>query len=59
MTDATASQSRFAALANPTRFIALAGVILPWLAGLTALCFAVGIYLSFTTIDFIKDSRIT
>ena len=38
-----------AALANPTRFIALAGAILPWLATLTALCLAAGIYMSFAT----------
>ena len=49
MTDVAATQSRFAALANPTRFIALAGAILPWLATLTALCLAAGIYMSFTT----------
>jgi heme exporter protein C len=36
-------------LANPTRFIGLATRLLPWLAGLTALLFAIGVYLSFTT----------
>jgi heme exporter protein C len=33
-------------LANPTRFLALAERILPWLAGLTALAFAAGLYLA-------------
>jgi heme exporter protein C len=36
-------------LANPTRFLALAGRILPWLAGATAVLFMIGLYLSFTT----------
>ncbi|GEO85881.1 MULTISPECIES: heme ABC transporter permease [Alphaproteobacteria] len=41
--------SKFSELANPTRFLALTARILPWLAGLTALLFAVGLYMSFTT----------
>jgi heme exporter protein C len=49
MTETTVTPSKFASLANPTRFIALTGRILPWLAGLTVLCLAAGIYLSFTT----------
>ena len=49
MTDTAATQSRFASLANPTRFIAIASATLPWLAGATAILFAVGVYLSFTT----------
>jgi heme exporter protein C len=49
MIETTATPSKFASLANPTRFIALTGRILPWLAGLTVLCLASGIYLSFTT----------
>lgn len=40
---------KFSDLANPTRFLALAGRVLPWIAGLTVLLFAVGLYLSFTT----------
>jgi heme exporter protein C len=34
-------------LANPTRFMALSGRVLPWLAGASALVFAIGLYLSF------------
>ncbi|WP_115671382.1 heme ABC transporter permease [Ciceribacter selenitireducens] len=41
--------SKFSELANPTRFLALSGRILPWLAGLTSLLFVVGLYMSFTT----------
>src|SRR5262245_24119307 len=33
-------------LANPTRFLDLAGRLIPWLAALTAILFAVGLYLS-------------
>ena len=34
-------------LANPTRFLALSGRILPWLAGACVLVFAIGLYLTF------------
>ena len=37
-----------AKLANPSFFMTLSGRLLPWLAGLTAVLFAVGLYLSFT-----------
>ncbi|MFD1746366.1 heme ABC transporter permease [Rhizobium helianthi] len=36
-------------LANPTRFLTLAARLLPWLAGVTAVLFVVGLYLAFTT----------
>jgi heme exporter protein C len=35
------------ALANPSRFLALAGRLLPWLAAATALAFAAGLYAAF------------
>ncbi len=35
-------------LANPTRFLRIADALIPWLAGLTLLCLAVGLYLGFT-----------
>jgi len=41
--------TKFSDLANPTRFLALAARILPWLSALTALLFAVGLYLAFST----------
>jgi heme exporter protein C len=40
--------SRLTGLANPTRFLALAGVLLPWLAALSAILLSAGLYLSFT-----------
>lgn len=40
---------KFSDLANPTRFLALADRVLPWLTVLTVVCFAVGLWLSFTT----------
>ena len=36
-------------LANPTRFMALSGQLLPWITGLAALCFVVGFYGAFFT----------
>jgi heme exporter protein C len=41
--------SKYSELANPTRVLALSGRILPWLSTITALLFAVGLYMSFTT----------
>ncbi len=41
--------TKFSDLANPTRFLALAARILPWLSALTTLLFAVGLYLAFST----------
>src|SRR5690606_5646495 len=40
--------TKFSDLANPTRFLALAGRIIPWLGCLTVSLFAVGLYLGFT-----------
>jgi heme exporter protein C len=40
--------SRLTGLANPTRFLALAGVLLPWLAAISAFLLAIGLYMSFT-----------
>jgi heme exporter protein C len=49
MTDLNATlSSRLTGLANPTRFLALAGALLPWLAGVSALLLAIGLYMSFT-----------
>lgn len=49
MNDSSLAITRFSDLANPAKFIALAGRILPWMAAITAVLFAVGLYLSFTT----------
>lgn len=49
MTDANVTlSSRLTGLANPTRFLALAGALLPWLAAFSAILLAVGLYLSFS-----------
>jgi heme exporter protein C len=36
-------------LANPTRFMALSGLLLPWIAGLGVVCFVVGFYGAWVT----------
>jgi heme exporter protein C len=46
---ATTMLQRLSALANPTRFSALAGRILPWAWGLAAVLFVVGLVLGFTS----------
>jgi heme exporter protein C len=48
MTDSLAIR-KLGDLANPTRFMALVARVLPWMAATTAILFAVGLYLSFTT----------
>ncbi len=47
MSDATLQPSRWTDLANPTRFVALAGRLLPWLYGVAVVVLAIGLYLSF------------
>jgi len=43
----TQIEGTFNRLANPSRYIALAGLVLPWLAGATILLFLAGLYLAF------------
>jgi heme exporter protein C len=45
---ATGTAGRLSDLANPTRFLALADRIVPWLAAASAAVLAVGLYLGFT-----------
>ena len=47
MTTTTAGNT-FTNLATPTRFLNLSGAVLPWMAGVTALLFAVGLFMAFT-----------
>ncbi|MEP9371245.1 heme ABC transporter permease [Mesorhizobium sp. KR1-2] len=47
MSETSARPGRWIDLANPTRFLALADRIVPWLAGLSALLLAVGLYMGF------------
>jgi heme exporter protein C len=49
MSETSLSITKLSDLANPTRFLALASIVIPWMAAFTALCFIVGLYLSFTT----------
>ena len=48
MSQTAISSARWMDLANPTRFLAFAGAVIPWLAGLAALVIAIGLYLGFT-----------
>ncbi|TDH37714.1 heme ABC transporter permease [Pseudohoeflea suaedae] len=49
MSETTASRPGwFTSLANPTRFLGLAGRLTPWLAGLTAITLVIGLYMAFT-----------
>ncbi|MGB3502966.1 MAG: heme ABC transporter permease [Mesorhizobium sp.] len=47
MTNATAARLRLSDLANPTRFLALAGAILPWLGAASLIFIAIGLWLGF------------
>jgi len=47
MSDTSQSTLRLSDLANPTRFLALADRVLPWLAGLSFVVLAAGLYLGF------------
>jgi heme exporter protein C len=49
MSEFSPAISRFSDLANPTRFLALASRIIPWLAAISAILFAAGLYLCFST----------
>ncbi len=51
MSDGATAISRLTDLANPTRFLALAGRLLPWLWGATLVFLAVGLYMSLTAPD--------
>ncbi len=47
MSDTTIGTGRWSDLANPTRFMALADRLVPWLGGLSAVILAVGLWASF------------
>ena len=47
MSDLTVQPRRLGDLANPTRFVALADRLVPWLAAITAIVLAIGLWLSF------------
>ena len=47
MSQTTIAPGRWSDLANPTRFVALANAVVPWLAAVTAIVLAVGLWLAF------------
>ncbi|MEX0345168.1 MAG: heme ABC transporter permease [Rhizobiaceae bacterium] len=47
MTETSAQRSIVTELANPTRFVGLANALVPWLAGISALLIAVGLWMGF------------
>ena len=47
MSETSERPRRWIDLANPTKFVALADRVVPWMAGLSALLLAVGLYMSF------------
>ncbi|ATU93484.1 heme ABC transporter permease [Phyllobacterium zundukense] len=51
MSDAVSKTGRWIDLANPTRFLSLAGAVLPWLGGLTIIVLAVGFWMSMQAPD--------
>jgi heme exporter protein C len=51
MSEPSLAIRKFSDLANPTRFLALVALVWPWLAALTVCLFAVGLYLSFASVD--------
>jgi heme exporter protein C len=48
MSETSERPRRWIDLANPTRFVALADMLVPWMAGISTLLLAVGLYLGFT-----------
>lgn len=60
MSDISAKSQRAGSIwdyANPTRFLGLANAVLPWLAGLTVLAFAAGLWLSFAAPEDYQQGR--
>ncbi len=47
MTDAAAAPRKLSDLANPTRFLAFAATLIPWLAAITAVLLVTGLYMGF------------
>ncbi|PSH67068.1 MULTISPECIES: heme ABC transporter permease [Phyllobacterium] len=51
MSDAVSKTGRWIDLANPTRFLSLAGAVLPWLSGMTMIVLAAGFWMSMQAPD--------
>jgi heme exporter protein C len=59
MSETTSRPPGWMDIANPTRFIALSDKVVPWLAGISALILAVGLYMSFASPeDFQQGSTV-
>ena len=56
-TDAVKKPSGLTALANPTRFLALVRVLLPWLWVATIVLLGIGLWLSFSVPDDYQQGR--
>ncbi len=57
MTDTTARRASLWDFANPTRFLGIAGPLIPWLAAATALLFATGLWLALLAPEDYQQGR--
>jgi heme exporter protein C len=57
MTDTTARRSSIWDFANPTRFLGIAGPLIPWLAGATTLMFVTGLWLALLAPEDYQQGR--
>ncbi len=55
MSDTTVTTSRWTDLANPTRFIAFSGRVLPWLSAIAVIVLAIGLYLAVTAPEDVQQ----
>ncbi|MGB3387452.1 MAG: heme ABC transporter permease [Pseudaminobacter sp.] len=59
MSDTTTRPGRWTDLANPTRFLALADRLVPWMAAIAAILLGAGLYMSFTApLDYQQGSTV-
>jgi heme exporter protein C len=57
MTDTTVRRTSIWDFANPTRFLGIAGPLIPWLVGATALMFATGLWLALLAPEDYQQGR--
>jgi heme exporter protein C len=57
MTDTTARRNSIWDFANPTRFLGIAGPLIPWLAGATTLMFVTGLWLALLAPEDYQQGR--
>jgi heme exporter protein C len=59
MSDTSTRPGRWTDLANPTRFLALADRLVPWMAGVAAITLGVGLYMGFSApLDYQQGSTV-